>query len=305
LAADTKNSGPPLIFDRSAYRARRLRAADAPGDGFLAGEAGEALGLRIAAVNRSFEDGLDLGSRERSFERLAPLARHWVRAGPDLRARSGPPEVEASEEAVPFAAETFDLVTSALSLHAVNDLPGALIQIRQVLRPNGLFVGALFGGETLTELRQSFAEAELEILGGVSPRVSPFADVRDLGGLLQRAGFALPVSDLERTVVRYAEPVKLFTDLRMMGETNVLAERAKHPLRREVLEAALRSYRERYSDSDGRVRATFDIVYLTGWAPHESQQKPLRPGSAKTRLADALGTREIPAGEKPGDDNLG
>lgn len=305
MTAEAERPGPPVIFDRSAYRARRLRAADATGDGFLAGEAGEALGLRIAAVNRSFEDALDLGSRQGSFELLAPLARHWVRAGPDMRAQNRRPEVTASEEAVPFSPETFDLVTSALSLHAVNDLPGALIQIRQVLRPNGLFVGALFGGETLTELRQSFAEAELEILGGISPRVAPFADVRDLGGLLQRAGFALPVSDFERTVVRYGEPVKLFTDLRMMGETNVLAERAKHPLRRAVLEAALRSYREKYSDSDGRVRATFDIIYLTGWAPHESQLKPLRPGSAKTRLADALGTTEIPSGEKPGDDNLG
>ena len=291
--------GPPLIFDRGAYRARRRRAALLDGDQFLAIEAAEALALRLAAINRNFARALDLGSREASFELLSPLAEHWTRAGLALRPAAGAQAAIASEEAIPFAGQSFDLVTSVLALHAVNDLPGALVQIRQILKPDGLFVAALFGGETLNELRRSFAQAELEMLGGISPRVSPFGDIRDIGGLLQRAGFALPVTDMERTVVRYSDPMKLFDDLRVLGETNVLKERLKTGLGRRTLEAALASYAANFRDEDGRFRATFDIVYLTGWAPHESQQKPLRPGSATTRLADALGTEEHATGEKP------
>jgi hypothetical protein len=162
-----------------------------------------------------------------------------------------------------------------------------------------LFIGALFGGETLTELRQSLAAAEIEIMGGVSPRVAPFADVRDLGGLLQRAGFALPVADVERTVARYSDFMALVRDLRALGETNALVERSRRPMRRDMLAAAARHYAERFADPDGKLRATFDIVYLTGWAPHESQPKPLAPGSAKARLADALGTEELRSGEAP------
>lgn len=299
MAANTSNPGPPIIFDRQAYRARRSRAAKIPSDGFWAKETAKALATRIAAVNRAFGDALDLGSRRQGLPALASLARRWIWAGFDVGGRDDALEVVASEEAIPFAPESFDLVTSALALHAVNDLPGALIQIRQILRPDGLFLAALFGGETLFELRQVLAEAESETLGGISPRVAPFADVRDLGGLLQRAGFALPVTDIERTVVRYADPLRLFNDLRMLGETNILAQRMKAPMARQILKTALQRYSERYSDEDGRVRATFDVVYLTGWAPHESQQKPLKPGSAARRLADALGTKEFPTGEKP------
>ena len=186
-----------------------------------------------------------------------------------------------------------------LALHALNDLPGALIQIRRALKPDGLFVAALSGGDTLTELRQAFAAAEAETLGGASPRVSPFADVRELGGLLQRSGFALPVADVERAVVRYADIMKLFADLRALGESNVLAGRSTRFLSRRTLTALTREYETRFADADGRMRATFDIVYLAGWAPHASQQKALKPGSATARLADALGTVERPAGEKP------
>ena len=205
----------------------------------------------------------------------------------------------ADEEALPFRDGSLDLVVSALALQFVNDLPGALIQIRRALKPDGLFLAAMLGGDTLTELRQAFAAAEAEIEGGVSPRVAPFADVREMGALLQRAGFALPVTDVERLTVRYSSPFILMGELRRMGATNVLTERRRTPLRRATLKRMAEIYAQRFADPDGKVRATFEIIWLSGWAPHESQQKPLRPGSAQTRLADALGTREIGTGEKP------
>ncbi len=218
-----------------------------------------------------------------------------VAAGPFA---AGPLAVAADEEALPFRDGALDLVVSALSLQFTNDLPGALVQIRRALRPDGLFLAALAGGDTLTELRQAFAQAEAEIEDGISPRVAPFADVRELGALLQRAGFALPVTDVDRITVRYASPIDLMHDLRRMGATNALAERRRKPLRRATLTRMIEIYGERFADADGRIRATFEIVWLSGWAPHESQQQPLKPGSAQRRLADALGTKEQPAGEK-------
>jgi SAM-dependent methyltransferase len=193
---------------------------------------------------------------------------------------------------LPFAGERFDLVVSLLSLQAVNDLPGALIQIRRALKPDGLFIACLLGGASLTELRQVFMQAEAEIEGGASPRVAPFADVRDLGALLQRAGFALPVTDSEALRVRYPDPIALMADLRAMGLTNPLVDRRRAGLRRATLRRATELYAEHFADPDGRLPATFELVWLSGWAPHESQQKPLRPGSAKLRLADALGVPE-------------
>ena len=210
------------------------------------------------------------------------------------------PRVAADEEALPFGNETLDLVVSALALQWVNDLPGTFAQIRRALKPDGLFLAALIGGETLGELRESLAVAESEIEGGVSPRVSPFVDVRTLGSLLQRADFALPVTDVERMTVRYRNVRALLHDLQRMGAANALAERSRKPLRREVLKRAEEIYAARFTDPDGRLRATFDVLWLSAWAPHESQQKPLKPGSAKMRLADALGTHEQPAGEKTG-----
>jgi len=201
---------------------------------------------------------------------------------------------------LPFGDATIDLVVSALALQFANDLPGVLVQIRRALKPDGLFLAALLGGETLTELRQSFAEAESDIEGGVSPHVAPFADLRDLGALLQRAGFALPVTDADRVTVRYDTVFALMHDLRRMGATNALLARRRTPLRRATLLRMAEIYARRFADADGRVRATFEIVWLSGWAPHPDQQQPLRPGSAKTRLADALGAREISAGEKAG-----
>ena len=198
----------------------------------------------------------------------------------------------ADEELSPFAPERFDLCVSALAQHSVNDLPGALTQVRRSLKPDGLFLGALLGGQTLQELRAVLAEAESEIRGGASPRVAPFSDVRDLGHLLQRAGFALPVTDLDRVTVRYGSMFTLVADLRAMGLTNALAHRDTRPLGRRMFLRAAQLYAERFADPDGRLRATFDIVWLSGWVPHESQQKPLKPGSAKMRLADALGAQE-------------
>jgi SAM-dependent methyltransferase len=222
------------------------------------------------------------------------LADTWVRTGNPTDASSA----VTDDEWLPFAEESFDLITGILSLHAVNDLPGTLIQIRRLLKPDGLFMAAMFGGDTLRELRLAFAAAEETTLGGASPRVAPFADVRDVGGLLQRAGFALPVADVERTIIRYRELPRLFADLRAIGETNVLAARRKEALSKRTLAALFREYETRFADSERRLPATFEIVFLTGWAPHESQQKPLRRGSAKVRLSDALGSIEHSAGER-------
>jgi SAM-dependent methyltransferase len=214
---------------------------------------------------------------------------------PEMLAQTKGLRVCADEEQLPFADKSFDLIISALSLHWVNDLPGALIQIRRALVPDGLFMGAMFGGETLTELRQALAEAEIECEGGLSPRVSPFADLRDMGGLLQRAGFALPVVDSDRVTVTYGNPLKLMAELRGMGETNALIERRRTPMRRTTLMRAAAIYSEKFGLPDGRIPATFEITMLAGWSPHESQQKPLRPGSAKAKLADVLGTVEYKA----------
>ncbi len=278
-------SGVPHIFDRKAYALHRARAARLGSGSFLALEAAAGLAERIGAVNRTFHEALDVGSQDSAFALLRPSSTEWTRA--DF----------AQGETLNLETGTYDLATSVLALHAVNDLPGAFIQIRRALKPDGLFVAALFGGETLRELRDSFAAGEEQSSGGASPRVSPFADVRDLGGLLQRAGFALPVADIERTVVRYGEFKTLVSDLRAAGETNALVQRAKRFLRRDVLTANLAHYTANHAESDGRLRATFDIVYLTGWTPHESQQKPLQSGSAQTRLAEALGTEERRAGD--------
>lgn len=269
-------------------------------DRFLVIEAAGGLAERLSAVRRRFRHGLELSSRPESAALLAPFAERWTRTQLSAPQPGNLPGcLIADEEALPFAPESFDLVTSVLSLHAVNDLPGALSQIRRVLKPDGLFMAALFGGETLHELRAAFAGAEMQIMGGISPRVSPFAEVRPLGTLLQRAGFALPVADIETTQVNYREFITLLTDLRALGETSVLVERDRRPLSRELVSAMLAHYAATHGTPDGKLQARFDIAYLTGWAPHESQQQPLKPGSAKTRLADALGTRERGTGDLP------
>lgn len=288
-------SAPPQVFDRALLRRRQARAARLGPEPFLLERVAEDLAERLGAVKRRFETALDLGTATGAVARALgghPAVGRLVRGAPGLSDDLHGPAVVLDEEALPFAAGTLDLVVSALSLQFVNDLPGALAQIRRALRPDGLFLAALVGGSTLAELREALAVAESETTGGLSPRVAPFADVRDMGGLLQRAGFALPVTDVDRVSVRYGHPLSLMADLRRMGAANALAERRRVPLRRDTLLRAADIYAERFADPDGRVRATFEIVWLSGWVPHESQQKPLRPGSARMRLADALGTRE-------------
>lgn len=273
---------------------------------FLLRRAADDIADRLAAVERSFPRILNLGAHHGLLaERLgethaaAELVVNMEASAP-LLARCQPPKVRADEELLPFADGAFDLIASALSLQFVNDLPGTLVQIRRALKPDGLFLGAVLGGGTLQELRQAFTEAELELEGGVSPRVAPMADVRDFGALLQRAGLALPVADTDVVTVTYGSPLALMLELRAMGAGNVLTERRKRPLRKATLARAIELYQAHFGTGDGRVRATFEIIHLAGWAPHESQQKPLRPGSAQARLADALRVEEHvlkPAGE--------
>ena len=266
------------LFDFTASQNARARAARLAGDRFLDRAAADGLADRLAAVMRKFEKGLWIG--DAVAPELLPFAEQWVCADFDGREILG-------------AQGPFDLAVSLYSLQAINDLPGALVQVRRALKPDGLFVAALLGGSTLSELRESFAHAETQTRGGISPRVSPFADVRDLGGLLQRGGFALPVSDVERLTVRYRDFAGLARDLRAHGLTNVLSQRSRRPLRRDTLAALLAHYAQHHSE-DGKLLAQFETLYLTGWAPHDSQQKPLKPGSATARLAQALGTDERP-----------
>ena len=280
------------VFDRQLLRRRRQRALARGAETFLLDRIATDLAERMAPVLREFAVAVDLGTAGDAVRR--ELAGHpgiGIMLGASLLPGDGV-TVVADEEALPFAEGSIDLVVSALALQYVNDLPGTLIQIRRALKPDGLLLAAMLGGDTLTELRQSFAEAETEVEGGVSPHVAPFADIRDMGALLQRAGFALPVTDIEKLTVRYSSPVTLMAELRRMGATNVLTERRRKPLKRATLLRMAEIYAQRFSDYDGKVRATFEVIWLSGWAPHESQQKPLRPGSAQARLADALGTRE-------------
>jgi len=289
----------PIIFDRLLQRRRRSRAAASPANFLLEHVAGELVD-RLSVVLRRFDVGVDLGTPGAAVRvSLRRLGAVGTIVGADVIARSRP-FVVADEEALPFRDSSLDLVVSGLALHFANDLPGVLTQIRRALKPDGLFLAALLGGDTLTELRQAFAEAESEIEGGVSPRVAPFADLRQLGALLQRAGFALPVIDVERVTVRYGSAFDLMHDLRRMGAANTLVARRRVLLRRMTLMQMADIYARRFADADGRIRTTFDIVWLSGWSPHPNQQQPLRPGSAKARLADALGTREISTGEKAG-----
>jgi SAM-dependent methyltransferase len=287
----------PTIFDRQLLRLRQRRARALDAETFLLERVAADLGERLGVVLRQFERAVDLGTPTDALRRVLGGGNNVVSIVSASTAPSA--DVVADEEAVPFADASLNLVVSALALQFVNDLPGTLIQVRRALKPDGLLLAALIGGDSLTELRQAFAQAESEIEGGVSPRVAPFADVRELGALLQRAGFALPVVDSDRLTVRYGSVLDLMRDLRRMGATNVLNERRRRPLRRATLRRLGEIYTERFADADGRLRATFEIVWLSGWAPHENQQKPLKPGSAQQRLADALGTNEIPSGEKP------
>jgi SAM-dependent methyltransferase len=289
--------GPPLLFDRNLRRrrldrsARSSRSAD-----FLHRRAAEDIANRLSAILRRFPLAVELSPTPGLIAAITAgdQVDAWVQAAP-TSARLGDAgglRLVLDEERLPFAEASLDLVVSNLALHWSNDLVGALVQIRRALKPDGLFIGALFGGATLTELRQSLLIAESEIGDGAGARISPFADAFDGAALLQRAGFALPVADADRITVRYAHPLALMADLRAMGETSVLIDRPRAPLTRRVLARMGEVYCERFGLPDGRIPATFEIVTLTGWAEHESQQKALKPGSAKMRLADALQVTE-------------
>ena len=269
----------PILFDRPLLRARQQRALrDGPAS-FLLERVAEDAAERLQAVLRQFNSAADIGTpgdqlRNALAGRLGQLARIEL------------PDRES--EPLALGAEQLDLAVSALAFQFVNDLPGVLAQIRRALKPDGFLLAAMIGGDTLTELRESFAAAEAELESGVSPRVVPFVDLRDVGSLLQRAKFALPVADVDRIVVRYASAFALMADLRRMGATNVLVERRRIPSRRATMLRMAQIYGERFADADGRIRATFDVIWLSGWAPHQSQQQPLKPGSAKASLADAV-----------------
>jgi len=265
--------------------------------------------MRLEAVRRDFPVAADLGARDGALRQALALSDAAAKVGflieTDLAApmlgNRGGARLVADEERLPFAPESLDLVVSALSLHWTNDFVGALIQIREALKPDGLFLGAMLGGATLMELRAALTTAELELCGGAGPRVSPFADAFDAAALLQRAGFALPVTDVDRVIVRYPHLFALMADLRAMGETSVLVEGPRRPLTRRLVARAAELYAQRFAEPDGRIPATFEILTLTGWAPAASQPQPLRPGSARLRLADALGVRERSAGERAGE----
>jgi SAM-dependent methyltransferase len=267
----------PVLFDRALLRARLDRARRSGPVTFLLDRIREDLEERLQAVTRKFADVAEIWTPGEVLQRpLTDRFQSIVRVDVD------------QSETLPLQPESVDLAVSALAFQFVNDLPGVLTQIRRALKPDGLLLAAMIGGDTLTELRQSFAAAEAELEGGVSPRVAPLADLRDIGGLLQRAGLALPVTDVDRVVVRYDNAFALMADLRRMGASNILIERRHVPTRRATMLRMAQIYGERFADPDGRIRATFDVIWLSGWAPHESQQKPLRPGSAKASLEAAV-----------------
>jgi SAM-dependent methyltransferase len=267
----------PILFDRALLRARLDRARRKGPATFLLDRVREDLEERLHAVTRDFSDVADIWTPGELLRK--PLADRFKSIT----------RIDLDEtEALRLPPQSLDLAVSGLAFQFANDLPGVLAQLGRALKPDGLLLAAMVGGETLTELRQSFAAAEAECEGGVSPRVAPFADLRDVGALLQRAGFALPVTDIDRVVVRYDSAFALMQDLRRMGATNILRERRRTPTRRATMLRMAQIYGDRFSDADGRIRATFDVIWLSGWAPHESQQKPLRPGSAKASLEAAV-----------------
>lgn len=269
----------PILTDLSALALNRARAT--PDGLFLHDLVAEDLQDRISFVNREFKAPV----------LVTPFPEHWQKLALSLPVS---PRIVAPAETLKLAPESSDLLIHVFDLHWRNDPVGQLIQCRRALRPDGLFLGVLFGGQTLTELRACLGQAEIEVTGGLSPRVAPMAEVRDLGALLQRAGFALPVADSDPTTVTFSNPLKLFHDLRDMGEANALNDRLRHPTRRAVFMRAMQLYQKSHGDDDGRIPATFELITLTGWAPDESQQKPLRPGSAQVSLAAALKTAENP-----------
>jgi SAM-dependent methyltransferase len=280
-----------ILIDPELAVARRRRAARNfdPKAGFLTDIVAEEFGLRLGAVERQFERAADLfGGTSAVAAAVLGTGKIGTLERVDVLDAVHPDHPASSLEDVPLAENAYNLVLAPLFLHLVNDLPGSLIQMRRALKPDGLLLAAVPGAGTLTELNEVLLATEQRLYGGASPRVVPFGEVRAIGGLLQRAGFGLPVADVETYTVRYDSLFGLMADLRALGQANPLIDRSKRPVSRTFFLEAAKLYAERFSDADGRIRATFSLIFLSGWAPHESQQKPLKPGSAKMRLADAL-----------------
>ena len=282
---------PNLVFDRALVARRRSAIKDGH---FLLSRAADDAAERLLDIKRDFENALIFGDAQFTDALMQKLTEGKIkqlsRANYSAKPQAG--MTLADEEALPFGPQSFDLIISGLSLHQVNNLPGALMQFRAALKPDGLFLGALFGGQTLTELRHILYEVEDALYGGITPRVSPMVDFSQAAALLQGTGFALPVVDTDRITVSYSDITRLFSDLKAMGETNALSARSRAPVSRRFLATASKAYAEAYTGSREKLRATFEILWLTGWAPHPRQQKPLKPGSANMRLADALGVIE-------------
>lgn len=296
----SQDSSIPRLFDQAAQRHYRARAAAGYSEfDFLKKEAAIRIADRLELMRRDFPLCLDFGSHDGTLTRVIA---ETGKVGTVLQADPAPafaalasdagPALASEYDLLPFAAQSFDAVFSCLTLHWVDDLPGVMAQIRRLLKPDGLCLVNLLGGSTLTELRGVLLEAEQEIYGGAGPRTAPMADIRDVGGLLGRAGLALPVADADRLTITYPDIFRLMADLRGMGEQNALLGRRRTPTSRRLFLRAAEIYHDRFADEDGRIPASFEIITLTGWAPHESQQTPLRPGSAAHRLADSLGATE-------------
>lgn len=309
MNAISPNTQPSVLFNRQRLRQNRERARENFTEhNVLFEEVSAQLFDRLQGINRPFHRILDLGSR--SFSLSKSLAKQDASrfivhspTSPDVNKLLTHHVCVADEEWLPFRDTSFDLILSNLNLHWANDLPGALVQIRRALKPDGFFLSALFGGETLYELRECLYEAEMQLRGGVSQHISPFADIQDCGSLLQRAGFTLPVVDKERFTLTYQNSFQLMRELRGMGESNILNSRDKRFMPSALFIEADRIYRSRYATKSengvsGTINATFDILFIAGWAPHDNQQKPLKPGEASSRLAKALNTHEVEAGEK-------
>jgi len=292
----------PAVFDRKLLRQRRDRAAeDISSFDFLLKDVAAHLLDRLTLIKKTFPVVLELGGHGILAKELKKREGTELTVTSDISGKMAAQSgigVVADEEFLPFAPQSLDAVISNLSLHWVNDLPGTLLQIRHALKPDGLFLAAVLGGETLKELRESLMTAELAVTGGASPRVSPFIDLRDMGALMQRAGYTLPVVDSDIITVDYTNALKLMQDLRGMGASNATFNRLMKPTRRAVIMEAAKAYHEKFTAKNGRVPATFQIIYAIGWSPHDSQQKPLKPGTAKIKLADALKTEEISTDEK-------
>lgn len=297
--ADTKSQAPKTeadniaLFDRKAVSRARLRSQPhLDNHGFLIDWAGDQLLDRLNDIKREFPKALQIGLRNNEAFKQALQNRNGTQSlfQMDIAPLSHD-QIIAEEDMLPFAPASLDMIISTFALHSVNDLPGALLQMRRALKPDGLFIGAMLGGETLFELRHCLMEAELALTDGISPRVAPMADKQDMGALMQRAGFALPVIDSDILTVTYDHVFTLMDDLRRMGENNAITKRLKKIPPRQLFAEAGRIYADKFSEDDGKIRASFEIIFVIGWAPHESQQQPLKPGSAEHSLADALAAK--------------